>query len=212
MRRMLLATAAVVMVAATGCQSKQIEKAASGPSGPAVPPTSVPTALPSGIVRQQVTGIAPAAGTCHVQHSNGQDLPDQACTPGAIDPTVTQENIATTICVKGYTTAVRPPTSQTSPMKAKMYGSYGVPTGTKSELDHLISEELGGSSDAKNLWPEVGNIPNAKDPVENRLHAMVCAGVTSHGTQEHLPLAAAQHLISTDWTTATAQAQSQLVP
>src|SRR3954447_19464821 len=169
MRRMLLVTAAVVMIAATGCQSKQVEKAASGPSGPAEPATSVPSGVSSGILRQHVTGVPPAGGTCHVQHSNGQDLPDPAWTPGAIDPTVTQDNIATTICVKGYTTAVRPPTSQTSPMKAKMYGSYGLATGTKSELDHLISEELGGSSDAKNLWPEVGNIPNAKDPVENRL-------------------------------------------
>src|SRR5947209_7106923 len=102
MRRTLL-VAAIVGLVATGCQSKQLQKAAGGPSGPAEPP-SVPTAPPSGIVRQHVTGIAPAAGTCHVQHLEGQDLPDATCTPGAIDPTVTQDNIATTICVKGYTT------------------------------------------------------------------------------------------------------------
>lgn len=211
MRRMQLAAGALVLVAATGCQAEQVEKAASDPSG-ASQPTSVPTVLPSGIVRQHVTGAAPLAGSCHVGRSNNQDLPDPACTPGVIDPTVTQDNIAVTICVKGYTTAVRPPTSETGPMKAKLYSSYGIPAGTRSELDHLISEELGGSSDAKNLWPEVGKIPNAKDPVENRLHTLVCAGVISHGTQPHLPLATAQHLISTDWTTALTQAQTQLVP
>jgi hypothetical protein len=213
MRPTLLVAAAVVMVvgATTGCQSRQLQqKAASGPSGPAEPTSS--SAPSSDIVRQHVTGTAPAAGTCHVQRSNGEDLPDPACTPGATDPTVTQDNIATTICVKGYTTEVRPPTSETNPMKAKLYGAYAVPAGTRSELDHLISEELGGSSDAKNLWPEVGKIPNPKDPVENRLHAMVCAGVLSHGTQKHLPLAAAQQLIATDWTTAIARAQRQLVP
>src|SRR5205823_6617670 len=102
------------------------------------------------IVRQHVTGTAPAAGTCHIQRSDtGQDLPDPACTPGATDPTVTQSNIAATICVKGYTKAVRPPVSETNPMKAKLYGSYTIPSGTKSELDHFISEELGGSSDAR---------------------------------------------------------------
>ena len=63
------------------------------------------------------------------------------------------------------------------------------------EEDHLISLELGGAPrDQRNLWPEPGHSPNAKDTVENVLHSRVCAGT--------LALAEAQR-IATDWTTAT---------
>lgn len=34
------------------------------------------------------------------------DLPNPRMTPGAIDPSVTQENIHKTVCVKGYTKTV----------------------------------------------------------------------------------------------------------
>ena len=37
------------------------------------------------------------------------DLPDPALTPGAVDPGITQANIQSTVCVKGYTKTVRPP-------------------------------------------------------------------------------------------------------
>jgi hypothetical protein len=36
-------------------------------------------------------------------------LPDASTTPGAINPAVTQETIAETICVRGWTHLVRPP-------------------------------------------------------------------------------------------------------
>src|ERR1700687_1954524 len=44
-------------------------------------------------------------------------LPDPKCTPGAVDPSVTQDNIDSTICVSGYTKTVRPPVSVTEPQK-----------------------------------------------------------------------------------------------
>ena len=96
----------------------------------------------------QVTGTL--AGPCQARH-NGM-LPDRHCTPGSIDPAVTQANIATTICRAGYTTTVRPPESQTEHFKLDVaepaYGQGDV----SGELDHLVPLELGGSNDATNLW------------------------------------------------------------
>jgi hypothetical protein len=129
--------------------------------------------------------------TCHALSG---PRPDSSCTPGAIDPAVTQANIATTICTSGYTTKVRPSSSLTDKAKKSLYTAYGIPTGTTSELDHLVSLELGGANDVTNLWPEVGKVPNPKDKVENDLHAAVCSG--------KVPLAAAQQAIASDWETA----------
>jgi hypothetical protein len=138
-----------------------------------------------------LTGTAPAPGTCHARAAaDGQPLPDVHCTPGAIDAAVTQANIHTTICVVGYTTTVRPTVSQTDAFKVKDELAYSISSG---ELDHLVPLELGGSSDAHNLWVEPGSIPNPKDAVEDALHAKVCAG--------QMTLAAAQLGIATNWTT-----------
>jgi hypothetical protein len=65
------------------------------------------------------------------------------------------------------------------------------------EVDHLISLELGGSNAIRNLWPEpYAGVWGArtKDKLENRLHALVCAG--------SLTLQAAQRAISVDWVAA----------
>ncbi|HEY1457602.1 MAG TPA: hypothetical protein VGF15_03700, partial [Solirubrobacteraceae bacterium] len=45
----------------------------------------------------------PAPGSCHARGSGLFSLPDSRCTPGAIDPAVTQANITETICRPGYT-------------------------------------------------------------------------------------------------------------
>lgn len=137
----------------------------------------------------KVTGTVPAS--CH---AGPGPTPDPACTPGAIDPAVTQQNIATTICRSGYTAKVRPSTSQTDKAKAQMYKAYAIPAHTTSELDHLVSLELGGSNDIENLWPEVGSLPNPKDKVEDILHRALCSGKVT--------LAAAQQAIATNWQTA----------
>lgn len=139
----------------------------------------------------QVTGSL--TGPCHAR-DHGR-LPDRHCTPGGIDPAVTQANIWSTICVSGYTATVRPPESQTEAFKfAQAYPAYGLPSGTESELDHLVPLELGGDNAAANLWPEAGSVPNAKDSVENALHQAVCDGKVS--------LSSAQHAIARDWETA----------
>ena len=140
-----------------------------------------------------VTGTLTHA--CH--YRDGGQLPDPTCTPGSIDPAVTQANIHQTICVSGYTKTVRPPSSDTERFKFDVaYPEYGTPRSEKTELDHLVSLELGGSNDAANLWPETPPTPNPKDKVENALHAAVCDGQVS--------LAAAQRAIARDWITAEA--------
>jgi hypothetical protein len=140
----------------------------------------------------QVTGTL--TGPCHTR-DHGL-LPDRSCTPGAIDPAVTQANIGSTICRAGYTTSVRPPEAQTGAFKWNQaepaYGQYDV----SGELDHLVPLELGGANDARNLWVEAGPIPNPKDSVENALNQAVCSG--------RITLRAAQREIAGNWLRAAA--------
>jgi hypothetical protein len=135
----------------------------------------------------------PGAGSCHARGHGRLTLPDRRCTPGVADPAVTQANIARTICRRGYARKVRPPEAITEREKLasmKAYGDTGSPR--RYEYDHLIALELGGApNDTKNLWPEPGASPNAKDRLEMRLHRMVCDG--------SLSLEAAQHQIATNW-------------
>jgi len=134
--------------------------------------------------------------SCHAR--DGGKLPDRACTPGSVDPAVTQRDIRSTICKSGWTATVRPPESQTEYAKYHVaYPAYHIKHSAVSELDHLVPLELGGSNDITNLWPEVGRQPNAKDKVENALNRAVCDGKVS--------LAAAQDAIASDWITAEAK-------
>jgi hypothetical protein len=128
-------------------------------------------------------------------------LPDPSCTPGSVNPAVTQDTIGSTICKSGWTATVRPPASDTAPVKRAAMKAYGIPASASgtTELDHLVPLEAGGSDDSSNLWSEVSDEPghgfnNSKDLVENRLKAAVC----SH----QVTLAAAQAAIAADWTTA----------
>ena len=137
--------------------------------------------------------IVVASTHCH--SVNG--LPDPICTPGVVDQRVTQANISTTICVRGYTKTVRPPLSYTHDLKVIQIAEYGYADTSLAdyEEDHLIPLELGGNpTDRKNLWPQPrsGTYPaSMKDLIENSLHTKVCAGV--------LTLAAAQAAIATNW-------------
>jgi hypothetical protein len=128
---------------------------------------------------------------CHVR---GQ-LPDPVCTPGATNPAVTQANIQSTICKKGWTATVRPPQSYTSKLKVQGIKDYGYADTNVAhyEADHLVPLEVAGSpSDPRNIWPELGTSPNAKDAVENRVRADVCSG--------KITLAQGQQVFLTDWT------------
>jgi hypothetical protein len=135
----------------------------------------------------------PPPRSCHARRSGLYIKPDPACTPGSLNPAVTQATIMQTICVSGWTETVRPSESITEPEKLASLAAYddgGSPHGY--EYDHLVSLELGGAlNDPRNLWPEPGASPNPKDSVENALHRLVCDG--------QLQLAQAQHIIATNW-------------
>jgi hypothetical protein len=133
---------------------------------------------------------------CHVEGK----LPDPRCSPGAYDPQIT----TAVLCAPGYSTrSYRPPSSETSRFKRQVaYPAYGIPAGTRTELDHLVPLELGGANEASNLWPEPYPAAHAKDRVENRLHAAVCDGTVD--------LRAAQVAIASNW--ANAERQLGLTP
>ncbi len=150
-----------------------------------IPPKSAPKPAPA-----QTGGVVVAAGAV---------LPNPARTPGAINPAVTQASIHSTICVSGWTSTVRPPSSYTTGLKesqlATGYAYHGDTSPADYEEDHLISLELGGSpTSERNLWPEPYHVTDGarmKDQVENRLHSMVCNGT--------MPLAKAQQAIASNW-------------
>ena len=130
----------------------------------------------------------------------GPVLPNAKVTPGAINPSVTQSNIGSTICVLGFTKTIRPPVSYTTGLKKSQlrtlpYSGYGSTDTKLFEEDHLIPLELGGHpTDPKNLWPEPWSADygaRLKDSLENNLHLLVC----SH----QITLRVAQKAIATDW-------------
>jgi hypothetical protein len=132
------------------------------------------------------------------------DLPDPTLTPGAVNQSVTQDNIKTTICVSGWTKTIRPPASYTTELKLRQIngdGVYHVDNANPADFeeDHLISLELGGNpTDEKNLWPQHWSHPNGaheKDVVETQLKRLVCAG--------KVPLDEAQKAIAVDWISAS---------
>lgn len=125
---------------------------------------------------------------CIVENS----LPDPKCTPGAVFPAATIEQV----CAYGYTKTVR---KVSVSLKKQVYREYGLkypPIFGSYEADHFIPLALGGTNDIANLWPEAAGPPpgfREKDLVENYLHDQVCAGQMS--------LSAAQRAISANWIT-----------
>jgi hypothetical protein len=122
---------------------------------------------------------------CSIGLAFAGDLPDPRLTPGEIDPSVTQENIHQTVCVKGYTKSVRPPASYTNKLKKKQIRQYHyADTNPKDyEEDHLIPLNIGGNpTDERNLWPEPRKSEwNAakEDQLEFALYKAVCKGKVS---------------------------------
>ena len=86
------------------------------------------------------------------------------------------------------------------PVQQKVFQEYGIPNARPAdyEVDYLITPELGGATDIRNLWPEPHSSTAwnsyVKDDLENRLHQLVCDG------QVALPVA--QHDIATNWISA----------
>ncbi len=182
--------AAVGIVLCAACAATTPTTPDAGPSSARSPAAPVSFSEASNHVIQR----QPPAGSCHAIGSGLYERPDPSCTPGALNPAVTQATIHRTICVDGWTDTVRPPESITEPEKEASLAAYGE-TGSlgEYEYDHFVPLELGGATnDPRNLWPEPGASPNPKDGVEDALRREVCAG--------QLTLAEAQHEIAADWT------------
>jgi hypothetical protein len=91
------------------------------------------------------------AQQAHFRNDNGAVLNDLTVTPGAVGTMTTAQ-----LCDKSFHTGtVRNVTEST---KIKSCAEYGIAkencNGKNYEIDHLISLELGGINDIKNLWPE----------------------------------------------------------
>jgi hypothetical protein len=117
----------LAVVVLTGCASSS-----TAPAPPSAPPATNLTEAAAGIT----------------VNAAGAVLPNHARTPGALNPLVTEANIATTICVSGWTATIRPPSSFTTGLKVQQLASgytYKGDRATKDyEEDHLISLEIGG--------------------------------------------------------------------
>ena len=135
----------------------------------------------------------PATSLGHRTKTSGcvstNNLPDPACTPGAVFPKAT----AADICTPGYSSKVRNVPTST---KNKVYAEYGITSHEPGqyEVDHLVALELGGSNSIANLWPEPAEPRpgfHEKDKVEDYLHAQLCDG--------KLSLQQVQVQIATNW-------------
>ena len=116
-------------------------------------------------------------------------LPDRVLTPG-----FTRAVKVDDLCGRRHADA--PPAVDISTEETE-FREYGLPVSTSKsyELDYLITPELGGANDVRNLWPEpyASTAWNAhvKDELEDRLHEMVC--------DRKIDLQTAQNDIATDW-------------
>ena len=162
---------------------------------PVVPNAQPPTSTPAPTLASPAWAPAPRTKATGCASRGG--LPDPECTPGAVDPRVSQAAVDATICTSGYARSVRPPSRVTDQIKREEMQAYGLARRPAEayELDHLIPLELGGApADMANLWPEPrSGETNAtmKDAVEVYLHDQVCRGAVL--------LIDAQRDIATDW-------------
>ena len=117
--------------------------------------------------------------------------PDRRCSPGAYSSGLTKK----VLCNRRFrTSTIRNVPRGEKYAVEREYGMEARPYGRTIEIDHIVSLELGGANNIANLFPEPGSGPanyHDKDKLENRLHAMVCAG--------GIGLRAAQAKIAADW-------------
>lgn len=160
----------------------------------AATPGSIPSAPAVSRASTEVVQRQPPAGSCHAIGRGGDTRPDPRCTPGALNPAVTQRAIDRTICVRGWAETVRPPEWVTEAEKRASLAAYGDRGPARGyEYDHLVPLELGGApNDPRNLWPQPGASPNRKDEIESRLRRAVC--------ERRMGLPRAQRAIARDWT------------
>ena len=157
------------------------------------------------------TVTVPPTGKCKVRTKGKFVFPDPSCTPGAVNPHLTdailQDPEFGTGCERDKATSATE--------KKQTYGWYDITKPTNNaephmicELDHLISIELGGADTLDNIWPQCGpkgakgenRLFKQKDQVENWLAQMIRDGTMSKKE--------AQQGIADDWTQYAARAKA----
>ena len=185
----------------TGCSTGAVTATDASSTATPIAAPGTSSTMPSGSSSPAPSAkeVGVGVGAEIVDPLSGAVLPNPVRTPGATNTKVTQADIDSTICVKGWTATIRPPATYTTGLKKQQLAtgySRGGDTATGDyEEDHLISLELGGSPTSPlNLWPEPYSSPDGarvKDQLENKLRALVCAGT--------IQLATAQSAIATNW-------------
>lgn len=141
--------------------------------------------------------VTPILFVLHVVSCQASDLPISSLTPGAINAEVTQANISSTVCVKGWTKTVRPPRYYTNELKRHQIRQYGYANTNPRdyEEDHLIPLSVGGNpTDPLNLWPQPRNSEwgaDRKDELEFAMYKAVC--------NREVSLAEARQAFATNW-------------
>ena len=128
-----------------------------------------------------------SAAPPHAAVAEAEALPVPSITPGAVRR----------VSVDALCEAPPPVPPIPAEMRRRVLSDYAMLNlpSDEYELDYLITPELGGATDARNLWPQrYGDRrwnARVKDELEDLLPRLVC----SH----QLPLAAAQRDMADDW-------------
>lgn len=122
--------------------------------------------------------------------ASAPSLPVPSLTPGAVANLTAGELCAGVKPSRVVSDAARRQVLQAYRMEHVSASAY--------ELDALITPELGGTADTRNLWPQMYDSPvwnaRVKDQLEDLLSAMVC--------RNEIDLARAQHDIAANWVAA----------
>ena len=130
-------------------------------------------------------------GLLHLSNGVPAELPNSKITPGYMRDVSVRE-----LCTTSTSLVRNVPDS----LKKKVFANYGMSGNDRStcsegyEIDHLVSLELGGANDEKNLWPQSycgENNAHKKDKLENELHRQICLG--------KMNIIDAQMCIKSDW-------------
>ena len=131
---LLVALAAASLL--SGCAAAQPPRSTSTAGDAPTTSGRAPTGLAYSAASAHAVQTMPAPGSCHYRGSGLYTQPDPRCSPGALNPAVTQANIEQTICRPGgYTASVRPPETVTEPEKRALMAAYdnrGDPVGRRT--------------------------------------------------------------------------------
>lgn len=167
-----------------------------------------PSGCPSSIDNEATKSLGknwatPAKGACKTKMSHSYPIPDASCTPGAVNPTLTDAVFADphfkTSCVRDELTS-HSEKNQTYTWYAIAKPANNSGATMTCELDHLVPLVVGGADSLDNIWPQCGpkGVTRAeryfpqKDCVELYLADEVRSG--------KMKLLDAQKKVAEDWT------------